>query len=179
MNTKVYFAKVNPNAKIPSKRIEDAGFDIYACFEDEYMVIAPHETKLIPTGIASVCSPDYCFVLKERGSTGTKGIAQRCGIIDSGYRNEWFVPITNTTNKWLGIYKETMTENELKETVWWVRKRFENRLQFGIQCYPYEKAICQALLIPVPQTEVEEITFDKLQSFESERGNGALGSSGK
>lgn len=179
MNTKVYFAKVNPNAKIPSKRIEDAGFDIYACFEDEYMIIAPHETKLIPTGIASVCSPDYCFVLKERGSTGTKGIAQRCGIIDSGYRNEWFVPITNTTDKWLVICKETMTENKLKDAVWQVRERFKNILHFEIQCYPYEKAICQALVIPVPQTEVEEITFDKLQSFESERGNGALGSSGK
>jgi dUTP pyrophosphatase len=179
MNTKVYFAKVNPNAKIPSKRIEDAGFDIYACFEDEYMVIAPHETRLIPTGIASVCSSDYCFVLKERGSTGTKGIAQRCGIIDSGYRNEWFVPITNTTDKWLVICKETMTENKLKDAVWQVRERFRNILHFEIQCYPYEKAICQVLVIPVPQTEVEEITFDKLQSFKSERGNGALGSSGK
>jgi dUTP pyrophosphatase len=179
MNTKVYFAKVNPNAKIPSKRIEDAGFDIYACFEDEYMVIAPHETRLIPTGIASVCSSDYCFVLKERGSTGTKGIAQRCGIIDSGYRNEWFVPITNTTDKWLVICKETMTEGKLKDIVLQVGKRFKTILPFNIQRYPYEKAICQALVIPVPQTEVEEITFDKLQSFESERGNGALGSSGK
>ena len=179
MNTKVYFAKVNPNAKIPSKRIEDAGFDIYACFEDEYMVIAPHETRLIPTGIASVCSSDYCFVLKERGSTGTKGIAQRCGIIDSGYRNEWFIPITNTTDKWLVICKETITENKLTDAVWQVRKIFKNILHFEIQCYPYEKAICQALVVPVPQTEVEEITFDKLQSFESERGNGALGSSGK
>ena len=179
MNTKVYFAKVKPNAKIPSKRVEDSGFDIYACFDDEYMVIAPHETKLIPTGIASVCDSDYCFILKERGSTGTKGIAQRCGVIDSGYRNEWFAPITNTTDKWLVICKETMTEEKLKDAVWQMREKYRKVFHFEIQCYPYEKAICQALVVPVPQTEVEEITFDELQAITSERGNGALGSSGK
>ena len=27
------------------------GFDIYACFDEDYIVINPHETKLIPTGI--------------------------------------------------------------------------------------------------------------------------------
>jgi dUTPase len=72
-----------------------------------------------------------------------------------------------------------MTEGKLKDIVLQVGKRFKTILPFKIQRYPYEKAICQALVIPVPQTEVEEITFDKLQSFESERGNGALGSSGK
>ena len=174
MNTKVYFAKVKPNAKIPSKRVEDAGFDIYACFDEECIMIAPHETKLIPTGIASVCDSDYCFVLKERGSTGTKGMAQRCGVIDSGYRNEWFVPITNTTNKVIVICKY---EDEFKKAERIVRDSFD--VPYQIQCYPYEKAICQALVVPVPQTEVEEITFDELQTISSERGNGALGSSGK
>ena len=99
MNTTVKFARVRPTAIIPTKRDEDAGFDIYADFEDDFIIIDPHTTTLIPTGIASACDADYCFILKERGSTGSKGIAQRCGVIDSGYRNEWFVPITNTTNK--------------------------------------------------------------------------------
>ena len=81
MNTTVRFAKVRPTAVIPTKRDEDAGFDIYANFEDDFMIINPHTTVMIPTGIASVCDTDYCFILKERGSTGTKGIAQRCGRI--------------------------------------------------------------------------------------------------
>lgn len=179
MRTTVYFAKVKPNAIIPSKRVEDAGFDIYPCFEDKYMIISPHETKLIPTGIASVCDDDYCFVLKERGSTGTKGIAQRCGVIDSGFRGEWFVPITNASDKWLVICKETMTEDELKDAVWSVREKFRKVLHFEIQCYPYEKAICQAMLIPVPKTEVKEISFEDLKNIKSERGDGALGSSQK
>ena len=44
----VKFAKVRPDAIIPSKRDEDMGFDIYACFDEDYVVINPHETKLIP-----------------------------------------------------------------------------------------------------------------------------------
>ena len=179
MYNKVYFAKVKPNAIIPSKRDEDAGLDIYACFDEEYMVIPPHETKLIPTGIASMCSEDYCFILKERGSTGTKGIAQRCGVIDSGYRNEWFVPITNVGEKYIVICKETMTEEKLKDAVWSVRATFRNHPHFEIQCYPYEKAIAQALVVPVPKIEVGELSYEYLKAHKSERGNGALGSSGK
>ena len=120
----VKFAKVHPNAIIPSKRDEDMGFDIYACFDEEYMVIEPHETKLIPTGIASACNENYGFVLKERGSTGSKGIALRCGVIDSGYRNEWFVGLTNSTNKTLFISKlseeETLNKyySDIKSKRW-------------------------------------------------------------
>ena len=91
MEVEVKFAKVKEGAIVPSKRDEDMGFDIYACFDEDYIKIDPHETKLIPTGIASACDPEYGFLLKERGSTGSKGIALRAGVIDSGYRNEWFV----------------------------------------------------------------------------------------
>ena len=45
--------------------------------------------------------------------------------------------------------------------------------------YPYEKAICQGVLLRMPQLESEEISFEKLQSMESERMAGKLGSSGK
>lgn len=163
MDTTIKFAKVRPEAIIPTKRDEDAGFDIYACFDEDYIMLNPHETKMIPTGIASACDKEYCFILKERGSTGTKGIAQRCGIIDSGYRNEWFVPITNTTTKTLIIAKNPP----------------ENSPYSSVTYYPTSKAICQALVIPVPTCKVEEVTYEDLQKILSERGKGALGSSNK
>lgn len=166
MNTTVKFAKVRPTAVIPTKRDEDAGFDIYANFEDDFMIIDPHTTVMISTGIASVCDTDYCFILKERGSTGSKGIAQRCGVIDSGYRNEWFVPITNTTDKKIAIVKKDADYIFMRNTT-------------GYTIYPYEKAIAQALVIPVPKVKVEEITYDELKEITSDRGMGALGSSGK
>jgi dUTP pyrophosphatase len=45
--------------------------------------------------------------------------------------------------------------------------------------YPYSKAIAQALVVPVPKTEVEEIPYEELQKIKSERGMGKLGSSNK
>ena len=170
MTTNVKFAKVRPDAKIPSKRDEDMGFDIYACFDEDYIVIEPHETKLIPTGIASACSSDYGFLVFERGSTGSKGIARRCGVIDSGYRNEWFAVLTNTTNKVMFISK--LSEQE-------TYNNYYGDLMPESFVYPYSKAIAQALLVPVPKVKVEEISYEELQQIESERGLGALGSSGK
>lgn len=75
----VYFAKIKDEAIIPSKIEENGGYDIYACFEEDYIEIPPHEIVMIPTGITTAFSNEYVFVLKERGSTGTKGMAVRSG----------------------------------------------------------------------------------------------------
>lgn len=160
----IYFAKVRDNAIIPSKRVEDGAFDIYACFEEAYKVIEPHQTLLISTGIASAFSSEYVAILKERGSTGTKGMGQRAGVVDSGYRGEWFVPITNHNNKPLIIMKEDCPEIE----------NFKDAI-----IYPYEKAISQCMMVRVPQLSITEIAYEDLLKFESERGIGSLGSSGK
>lgn len=170
MVANIKFAKINPNAIIPSKRDEDMGFDIYACFDEDYIVIKPHETKLIPTGIASSCDPDYGFLVFERGSTGSKGIARRCGVIDSGYRNEWFIGLTNTTNKIMFISK--LSEQE-------TYNKYYGDIMPDSFVYPYSKAIAQALVTPVPKVNVEEIPYEELQAIKSERGMGALGSSNK
>lgn len=170
MSVSVKFAKVKDGAIIPSKRDEDMGFDIYACFDEDYIVINPHETKLIPTGIASACDPGYGFVLFERGSTGSKGIARRCGVIDSGYRDEWFIGLTNTTNKVMFISK--LSDQDTYD-------KYYRDIMPESFVYPYTKAIAQALVMPVPKTKVEEIAYDELQAIKSERGMGALGSSNK
>ena len=166
----VKFAKVRPDAIIPSKRDEDMGFDIYACFDEDYIVINPHETKLVPTGIASACDPGYGFLIFERGSTGSKGIARRCGVIDSGYRNEWFIGLTNTTTKVMFISK--LSEKETYNS-------YYDEVMPESFVYPYSKAIAQALVAQVPKVNKEEISYEDLKNISSERGLGALGSSGK
>lgn len=190
MTTNVKFAKVHPNAIIPSKREEDMGFDIYACFDEDYIMINPHETKLIPTGIASACSSDYGFLVFERGSTGSKGIARRCGVIDSGYRNEWFIGLTNTTDNLLIISKvdvQDIIDSETQKINYEddnIKKYLDEKLSLDAivstaLIYPYSKAIAQALVVPVPKVEIEEISYDELKEIKSERGMGALGSSNK
>ncbi len=163
-NQKIYFSKMREDATIPSKRVEDGAFDIYACFDEAYILIEPNETKMIPTGLASAFSTDYVAILKERGSTGSKGLGHRAGVVDSGYRGEWFVPITNHNAKPLVIMKSDCKElNLLKEAI----------------IYPYDKAISQCIMVEVPKLSIEEISYETLLTFESERGTGSLGSSGK
>ena len=158
---KLYWAKVKEDAKIPHKRVEDAGYDLYPCFEGDYLEIAPHETKLVPLGVASAFDSEFVMILKERGSTGTRGIGQRSGVIDSGYRGEYMAPITNLNSKLLVIKKENVEYT--KDAI----------------VYPYEKAICQGVLLRMPQLECEEIELSELQAMKSERMAGKLGSSGK
>lgn len=166
MNNKtIYFAKMKPHAIIPTKRVEDGAFDIYACFEEDYIIIAPHETKMIPTGLASAFSSDYVAILKERGSNGSKGIGQRAGVVDSGYRGEWFVPLTNHNAVPVVILKETYSGN---------KDDFADAI-----IYPYEKGVSQCIMVEVPKLDTTEVSYEELLQFESERGTGALGSSGK
>ncbi len=166
----ILFAKTKPEAKIPTKRMEDAGYDIFACFAEDYLVIEPHQTIKIPTGIASCFPQEYCMILKERGSTGTQGFGQRSGVIDSGYRNEWLVPMTNHNEKPLLILKE-----EFKSTAEYgelIQSR--NFLE-----YSYNKAISQALLVPVPLSQSVEISYEELLEHKSERMLEGFGSTNK
>lgn len=169
----VKFCLLDTDAVLPEKRDEDAGYDIYACFRGDWINIAPNETVMVPTGIASVFDQKYVAVLKERGSTGTKGMGQRAGIIDSGYRNEWLVPITNHNSIPIVILKEDSEDMWLEE----IEVHGLSRDDFIV--YPYNKAICQMLLLPVPEVDVVEINKKKLDAAKSERGMGKLGSSGK
>lgn len=190
-DNELFFAKVKPDAKVPTKNREDAGYDIYACFEDDFIVIPFHSTVMVPTGIASAISPKYYIQIEERGSTGAKGIKKSAGVIDSSYRGEWFIAITNTTDKDLVIskldrkdlcelmkysnqaYRGTITDNYGREAL----LSFDNEEE-GI-IYPYSKAIAQAVVHEVPVIEVKEITYDELTQISSHRGTGKLGSSGK
>ena len=157
------FAKTKPNAIIPNKEIENAGYDIYACFEGDSIEIKPHETKMIPTGIASAISNDYVLLVRERGSTCKYGLSARSGVIDSGYRGEIFIGLTNTSEKPIIIDKTPIESNG----------------NDGVLAYSYYKAIAQLLLVPVPRAKVIELDYKDLKGIPSKRGCGKLGSSGK
>lgn len=165
MTANIKFAKVRPDAKIPTKRAEDAAIDIYACFDEDWIGIEPHTSKLIPTGIASAFGTEWAIVFRERGSTGVKNIKVNAGVIDSGFRGEYFVSIYNGNDVPVYITKYMHGEQMPED---------KNAI-----LYPYSKAIAQALIIPVPEVDVEEITYDELQNIPSERGMGQLGSSQK
>lgn len=171
----VFFAKVKPDAIIPSKKDENGGYDVYANFEQEYISIFPHETVMIPTGIASAFSDNYVMILKERGSTGSKGIAQRCGVIDSGFRGEWQALVTNTADHKIIIAKIPSDTDAKAEQEEFLHRTYG----YDAIIYPYSKAITQAVLLPIPKVTVNEVSYEKLMSMKSERETGMMGSSNK
>lgn len=167
---KIYFSKVKENAVIPSKERENAGYDLYACFDEDFMEIKPHETKAVPTGVAWASSPDYYLQIEERSSTGIKGIKKSAGVVDSGYRGEILVAITNSTNKTL-LFSKLDAE-----------KLSTSYPQFNEQksiIYPYSKAIAQGVIHRVYEFDIQEISYDELLKMESKRGTGKFGSSNK
>ena len=172
MDVKKPFFKVKKfkeSAKVPSKRKEDAGYDIYGCFEEDFKVLKTGELWLCPTGIGCEIPEDWVFFLSERGSTGIKGISKRAGIIDSGFRGEIFVILNNTSDKdvifakhegaALAVFCEENNIDEMKVTI-----------------YPQSKAVAQALILYCPHIDVEEVSE---LSDNSERGSGVIGSSNK
>lgn len=92
--------KLKNNAIIPTRGSEAAaGLDLYACI-DTPIVIAPHRTIKIGTGLA-IELPENTFggVVARSGLATKNGIrvCQGLAIIDSDYRGEWFVPLHNDT----------------------------------------------------------------------------------
>lgn len=167
----ILFAKVKNDAKIPTRELSNAGFDIYPCFDEDYIIINPNETKLIPSGIASYIPENYYFQIQERGSSGSKGIKYSAGVIDSSYRGEWFLATTNCNTKPVLISK--INFENLDPLVY---KIFNE----AFILYPYDKALFQAVVHCVHnELTCEEVSFSKLSSIPSIRGIGKLGSSGK
>lgn len=193
------FAKIRPYAIIPSKEDENAGYDIYACFDEDYLVIPPHSTVLVPTGIASAVSEKYYLQVHERSSTGSKGMKYGAGVIDSSYRGQIFIALNNINSTEIIISKLSREEliekygdkdeygdvllvygkGEFSHT-WLVdADAKEGDSDFEAIIYPYEKAIAQLVVHEVPKMNVKEVSYEELKAIPSKRGDGALGSSGK
>ena len=167
-DSNLYISTTDPHAIIPTKRDEDGCFDLYAAFYSEELVIQPHTTVMIPTGIRMAFSPKYRVALRERGSNIKNHLIIRAGQIDSGYRGEVFVGAYNDSNKAIIITKSLAPFNKDKP------RPIETQDEILV---PYSMAICQFALEEVPQTSV--IRVMDVSVFDSERGEGKLGSSGK
>ena len=90
--------KLNDNANLPSYGSEyAAGADLYACLESD-IEIKPHETVLIPTGIALELPLGYAGLIYARsGLASKKGLApaNKVGVVDCDYRGEVKVALHN------------------------------------------------------------------------------------
>ena len=170
----IAFAKIRETAIIPTKKLEDAGYDLYANFEEDYFVIGAGKTRAVPTGIAMAFSHKYYVQIEERSSTGKIGMKKSSGVFDSGYRGEYFIMTYNTNDKPLVISK--VAADDMPEEFEVEGKKYKKA---DVIVYPYSKAICEAVVQEVPVLKERELSYEELCSIASERGKGGFGSSGK
>ena len=99
--------KIYEDATIPTRgSYYAAGYDLYAyipCQEgDTGLIINPHETVLIGTGVA-IQPPKDCFgaVFARSGLASKQGLrpANCVGVCDSDYTGEYIVALHNDTNE--------------------------------------------------------------------------------
>ncbi len=90
--------KLSDKATVPAYGSEfAAGADLYACIEQD-IVVAPHTTVMIPTGIALELPVGYAGLIYARsGLASKKGLApaNKVGVVDCDYRGEVKVALHN------------------------------------------------------------------------------------
>ena len=89
---------------IPFKytREGDACMDMYSV---EDTTIEPNSTEVISTGIALEIPTGFEGIVRGRSGLASKGIHVHIGTIESSYRGNIGIIITNTTNKPFNIHR--------------------------------------------------------------------------
>lgn len=97
----VNYKKLTKTAKEPTRGSEySAGFDLYADIEED-IVIRPHETIKVGTGLAFELSENTFGAIFARSGIATKqGLRpSNCvGVCDADYRGEYIVALHNDTS---------------------------------------------------------------------------------
>ena len=101
MKYNVKVKRLTESATIPTYGTEfSAGADLYAC-TDAPIVINPHETQMVHTGIAMEIPVGYAGLVYARSGMAAKrslAPANKVGVIDSDYRGEIMVSLHNHSN---------------------------------------------------------------------------------
>lgn len=98
----IKYTKLNELAKEPTRGSSTAaGYDLYAAIDND-IVIAPHTTIKVGTGLAFELPQNTFAAIFARSGLATKqGLrpANCVGVCDSDYRGEYIVAIHNDTDK--------------------------------------------------------------------------------
>lgn len=95
--------KIKNYAVIPTKStVHAAGFDLYACLDNESVEIQPQTNVKIGTGLSFELPNGYMSLIFARSGIATKESlrpANCVGVIDSDYRGEYIFPLFNDSNE--------------------------------------------------------------------------------
>lgn len=163
MYTEVFIEICREGAVLPKyARQGDAGMDLFAA---EEVILMPGETKIIPTGLKLAIPEGYEVQIRPRSGISLKTplrVSNSPGTIDSGYRDELGIIISNTSSAC--CYNEevinTIDKNDNSTGIYKVRKG---------------DRIAQMVLQIVPRMKLTVV--EKVSEIGTDRGGG-FGSSG-
>jgi dUTP pyrophosphatase len=90
---------LTPSAKAPTRgSATAAGLDLY-CDLDAPLILQAGETTLVSTGVAVEIPSGHFGLVKDRSSLAVKGLRTSAGVIDSDYRGEVKVVLTNASSE--------------------------------------------------------------------------------
>ncbi len=99
---KVLIKKLTETAKLPYRGSESAaGYDLFADITED-IIIKPHETAMIHTGLACAIPEGYFGGIYARSGLASKeGLrpANCTGVVDSDYRGELMVALHNDSQE--------------------------------------------------------------------------------
>ena len=149
----IEYVKMHPGVMAPTRaNPSDAGLDIHAYIPNTKPTIGPGENATIPTGLKFGIPHGYMLQVCNRSSMGAKrSLIVGAHIIDSGYDGEVFIDLHN-----IGHTPQLIQH--------------------------YDK-IAQIVMVPVVSFRALETQQDNLYKWYpitiSDRGDGALGSTGR
>ena len=143
--------KENGKGDLPSYATPgSAAVDLYACFDEDYLIVPAGKTILVPSGIAvNIKDPNVAAFILPRSGLGHKDgivLGNLVGLIDSDY------------------------QGEIKISVW-------NRNAPGSPEFVIKRGDRLAQLMFVPVVKPVFVPVEKF-SFETSRGEGGFGSTG-
>ncbi|GAE90076.1 dUTP diphosphatase [Acetivibrio straminisolvens] len=164
-NVEVFVEICREGAVIPKYAKQwDAGMDICAA---EDVIIRPGETVIIPTGLKMAIPEGYEIQVRPRSGVSLNTplrLSNSPGTIDSGYRDEIGIIVTNTSaalcNKETSFDEYTIDSKGNKQGVYKIRKG---------------DRVAQIVLQQVPRIQFKVV--DSVKEIGSNRGGG-FGSTG-
>jgi dCMP deaminase len=101
---RIKIKKLNPETTLPTYAYQnDAGMDLYSTEDIE---IPPGSRAKVATGIAIELPAGYASLIWDKsGVSVNKGLKTLGGVIDSGYRGEYFVGFANISKEPVNIQK--------------------------------------------------------------------------
>ena len=155
----------HPDAKKPEyAKVGDAGMDVYAI---EDITINPGETVIVPIGIKVALPFGYEFEVRPRSGLSAKTplrIANAPGTIDSGYRDEIGVIVTNI-------------EPKIKDIAFHNDGSFDHRGILWGQSYTITKGMRFAQLVLKEVPTCHFVDVENVGEIGTDR-NGGFGSTG-